>query len=612
MSRPLSRFLATFSMALNLSLPGLSLPGLLLLVTPASYGAEKTFPYQAIVVNDEAEVRCGPGNQFYATGVIKQNESVVVHRHDHGGWYMIAPPAGSFSWIEASVVEKTSSNRGVVSLSPGEGQGSRAVVRIGSRLSDDHAYYGRELSNGDEVVILGEKSLNGPRGPVEMLMISPPSQEFRWVKGEALVPQNQQVRQQMSADPYQIPPQHRERLVAEGRAPITSPLPKTMPRLTVPGETESYATFSPPVEKAFVQSASRPSLPIPSQSTQGEHLALQAPGLPVRNSSPDQGNSDLILLGQIDREYAEMTSKDPREWKLDGILQRYRDLAARAPANVGVLVHQRLEVAEQRHEIGQRYQRFIQVSAETAQRDAELVAQQAASPSAMQTAGFETEAPTFPEGPETQHPAMAMGTPPQFMRPPNADPRAIPRPGMPVPGAGQIPGNGQMNAQMMNSQMTAPMSPQHPAMAASQGFQMQGYQTPSYQAPGYQGQGYPMPAPHGSNPYGSNPQSAFPQGAGPALPNGVPGMNPAMAPGGNGGFSGAGVLHRMQDQAGFPSYALVAPDGRLLAYVSPEQGVQVDQWLGKPVGVVGRRAPDPAIGHDHIHAQQLMPVQLTR
>ncbi|SFH83263.1 SH3 domain-containing protein [Planctomicrobium piriforme] len=448
--------------------------------------AEQQFPYQAVVVREQAEVRCGPGGNFYVTGMVKMNDQVVVHRHDHGGWYMIAPPSGSFSWIEASLVQQSGSNQGVVSVPPDSGKAGRAVVRIGSRLSDDHGYYGRELSHGDEVTILGEKVLSTARGPVKMLMIVPPSQEFRWVKGEALVPQNHQIQQQMAADPYQVPPQHRQRLAAEGKTPI-APL---------------VVEDAPPklIQKTQPQLAAEPVRVAQLDNGMAAPL-LQAPPVSAPPSAP--GNQDFIRLDEIDREYAEIVKKDPSEWKLAGIVQAYRDLMDRAPANVDILIRERLEVAVKRQEIAEHYQTFVKVSAETAQRDAQLL---------MQQADFQAPA----EGP------LLAPTPDETF----------------VQGA-------SMEQVKVEPQPTAPVE-----------------------------------------------LSPTPQAVTPRL-------------------NGAGILQKMQGPPGVPGYALTAPDGRMLAYVSSAQGIALEGWVGKPVGLIGQRSRDAALGSDHIRVQKVVPVQLS-
>ena len=184
-----------------------------------SLAASQQFPYSATVIADDVEVRCGPGSKFYVTGSLTKQDEVTVHRHDHGGWYMIAPPQGSFSWIEATLVEK-SGDQGTVTIDLAEAPTGRATVYIGSQSGRDHSYFGRELTNGDQVQILGEEVLQMPQGATRMYKIVPPSQEFRWVKGEFLVPTDQTLQQRLAEDPYQIPPRHRQRLATLDLKPI--------------------------------------------------------------------------------------------------------------------------------------------------------------------------------------------------------------------------------------------------------------------------------------------------------------------------------------------------------------------------------------------------------
>ena len=604
----------------------ISLPVLLILAGLPVFSAlvsaaEQPFPYQATVATDQAEVRCGPGTQFYVTGVARQNETVTVHRHDHGGWYMISPPAGSFSLIEASLVEKTGGSRGTVSLAGELGQGKRAVVRIGSQVSDNHSFYGRELSQGDEVVIQGETSLQGPLGAVPMYKIAPPPQEFRWVKGESLIPQNQRVRQNMAADPYQIPPQHRQQLIADGRAPITSPV---VPGLDAPPVLADSTPALPPPSAAQRQTAQLVPL-LPHLSAPGTEMMtakVSPPALPVAT-----GSLDFDELSRIDQEYETAATGDPRDWRLEGVVARYRELEARTPENMKVIVRRRLEVAEQRLAIAERYQRFVQVSRETAQRDAELLAQQN---------GFQRAAAQSPEMPSSavRPGMMPPGTVPfDGMQQANAAP--FPTPGFPthpqphgnvlqtsgemVPGSGQVP---YLPGMAPSGPTAAPPSGPTQHMPQSQ------FQPPQFQQSQFQQSQFPQPVPS-QTPYGVNPYTGQ-QPTGPMLPPQAmtspnmmhPGMPHSVIPASGttvqpaesnpSGFSGAGVLHRMQGPPNFPGYALVAPDGRLLAYVTAEQGVPLEQWLGRPVGVVGKRSPDPALGHDHIQAQKLVPVQLAR
>ena len=122
----------------------------------AAHAQIQQFPYEAVVQADDVYVRSGPGKNYYPTGKVALNQRVTVHRHDPGGWYMIAPPPGSFSWIDASLVQKTGPEEGVIQVAPlAGGQPARAIVRIGSEFGDDHSIYSRELRNGDTVRVIG-------------------------------------------------------------------------------------------------------------------------------------------------------------------------------------------------------------------------------------------------------------------------------------------------------------------------------------------------------------------------------------------------------------------------------------------------------------------------
>ena len=94
-------------------------------------GAEdRKYPYQAIVEIDGEYVRSGPGQSFYPTDKLKKGDKVTVHRHDPGGWCMIAPPPGSFSWIRSDYVQRSGESGGVL-------KANNVVVHIGSALNPD-------------------------------------------------------------------------------------------------------------------------------------------------------------------------------------------------------------------------------------------------------------------------------------------------------------------------------------------------------------------------------------------------------------------------------------------------------------------------------------------
>lgn len=399
-------------------------------VLSRTHAADQKFPYRATVIAEKVEVRCGPGTNFYVTGYVNPKETVTVHRHDHGGWFMISPPKGSLSWIDAELVKKTGPDRGVVQVAPQDGRPARAIVRIGSQISDEHSFYGRELSNGDEVIILGEKTLSTARGPVRMFKIAPPAQEFRWLKGEFLLPVDQQIQQQLAQDPYQVPPEHRSSFV--------------------------------------------------NQKMKEEEVAR-------KESQLETARRQMLYdeLDRIDRVYAGMMQKEPAQWDLDAIEAQYNRLATGADSAIAALVQKRIDVINRRREILSHYQNFVRVSAESARRDQQLVTMQL---------GFQNEGPS-----ETTFPA-----------------------------------------------------------------------TPS------------LPSQPGET------------------------IDSSIAP----RLNGAGVIQQLPGYPGVPRYALVAPDGRLLAYLETAEGIRIHEWVGKPSGIIGNRAFNPQIGADVIRVQRVVPVQL--
>ena len=505
-----NRSLQRFALAVSLLIPAS-------LTSQSAQAAEHQFPYQAVVIGDEVDVRCGPGMDFYVTNRLNAETVVTVHRHDHGGWYMIAPPEGSISWIEAEIVERTGGGRGRVTINAEQLVAKRGFVWIGSTLSDDHAYYGRELVDGDEVEILGEKTLNGRHGPVAMLKIKPPKQEFRWVKGEFLVPMNDQVRRQLAANPYEIPPSHRKRLADTGQLPAMQETHTLFASVDVPGKPtrEPLRTAN-----ADTQSDDTPRLPAPaSESSQVAESTGTSSDSTVASMSSLQG---FDRLNAIDQRYQAMMQRPPKEWNLAPIEADYRRLRPEVPVPVASMIDERLELVARRREIAEHYQAFVRISAETARRDAALLAQR--------------------DGEVAQSAAT------------------------PAP---------QIASNLVNSQLTS-----SPLLT----------QTPTQES---------LPSP-----------ADAPQWNGATTHS-----NASNHPQKNGGIShisGAGILQEVRSNSQLPPFQLVAPDGRLLAFVEPEGEISLSEWVGQAAGLTGKRQFDPRLNAEVIRATSAVPVRLLR
>ncbi len=139
--------------------------------------AEQTFPYKAHISADDVYVRSGPGRNYYPTDKLRSGEPVEVYRHDPGGWCVIRPPKGSFTWVSSRLVRR--GGDGLAEIT-----GKEVAARVGSRFSDIRDVIQVRLKEGETVEPLPSNdmpSANTGPGPAKWLKIAPPSGEFRWV-----------------------------------------------------------------------------------------------------------------------------------------------------------------------------------------------------------------------------------------------------------------------------------------------------------------------------------------------------------------------------------------------------------------------------------------------
>lgn len=100
--------------------------------------------------------------------------------------------------------------------------------------------------------------------------------------------------------------------------------------------------------------------------------------------------------------------------------------------------------------------------------------------------------------------------------------------------------------------------------------------------------------------------AAPPVSAGPVT---APPAGPAIP----GAFDGAGIIQRAAaTSAGMPRHVLLAPNGRVLAYLQAAPGVNLDQFVGQSMGLIGPRAFHPQLNADVLTVQRLAPVRLKR
>jgi uncharacterized protein YraI len=480
-------------------------------LTHATAAAAPTqFPYEALVKSDDVVVRSGPGERYDPTLKLSTGQHVTVHRHDPGGWFMVSPPAGSFSWIDAAYVEKTGPEAGVVKVpATGDGLPPRVVVWIGSQFTDEHKYFGRQLANGDEVRILGEKQHQTDRGAATFFKIAPPRLEYRWVKGDFIVPLSeagQIARTAPNVAPTQIP--------AAMPTPISNTPQGSNPFARLPSSsTEALPAPGFPREQG-------PTL-LERELTRGVDSGAVSQS-PAESAATAEQRTQLFAL---DDQLKAMLAQTPETWNLVGMEQAYRQLQAASGASVAAQIDSRLVAIESRKKIKAEYDAFVGVITQTEQRDAALL---------------------------SMRQSLAAGVPLDSLQVDLGQPTSFPQPGL-----AQQPGAGQQ----------------------------------------------PIPAAGMQPPTGQAAIPAITQPSMPTPPSGPQGDIPQL--------DGAGVVQRLQRPTpGLPTHALVSPDGRLLAYLSAGQGVQLDPYVGQSMGVIGQRSHNARLRSDIIVVEKLLPVQL--
>ncbi len=317
-------------------------------------------PYEAVVEQNGAYVRSGPGKRYYPTMQLKQGTRVTVYRHDPGGWYMIAPPRNSFSWVNAKYVQMVKQNIGEITA-------NRVTVNVGTVFGDTKDVWQRTLSTGDRVHILGEKLLQSSTKKIKYYKIAPPRGEWRWISGRAVAPENNIARKNRENNPYEIPVGLKESEKMRKRY-------------------EEDLTFKQ--DKKHIDS-----------NTKG-----------VNQNSPDKKllAEQLAHMNKLDSDFRNIIRKETAEWDFQKLSQDYQQLrkASQSIAFSNKL-KLRFDALDRYGKIKAQYDDFLQITRETTLKEARLLDLQNKQfngstisgvpvPSPEMEGSFETEA-----GPET-------------------------------------------------------------------------------------------------------------------------------------------------------------------------------------------------------------------
>ncbi len=156
------------------------------LVPAAAIAQTSPFPAEMVVSVPEVDARSGPSENYYATSRLRFGERVTVIKEadKNQNWVAIAPPQGSFGWINAKYVRlaKDNPNVGYVDV-PGS---TSADVMAGSNLhSEPPNVRITQLSPGT-IVRLVDRPLQVQTDT--WYPIAPHSTEYRFIQVAALRP----------------------------------------------------------------------------------------------------------------------------------------------------------------------------------------------------------------------------------------------------------------------------------------------------------------------------------------------------------------------------------------------------------------------------------------
>jgi len=547
------------------------------LMPAAASGQIRQFPYEAVIETDGLSIRSGPGmRKYYATGTLKRGARVMITRHDPGGWYMIAPPQGSFSWIRAEYVDADSDGNGLLNS-------NNIVVRVGSTLSDSRDIVQRRLSTGDRVKILGEKTVSTEAGQIRMYKITPPRGEYRWIQGRYVTPISQLNRSRRNRDPFARPTQAR----------VPDAASKT---ITTPGKYDSRP-------QRFSRSLAGEKKT--SGGTGRSGVRTKPSGSAVRRSGPtdEQIATDRQRLRQIDDRFRAIIHQKASHWDFTRLEHDYH--ALQKSTTIPALASQidlRFDTLKRYKGIKAEYDSFIRLTSETSRREAELLSLQRRQRAAPNTAGTPTQ----------RTPLLRLGTPvpipttptpsvsPQY-RPSNrpsagqgpvlrSRPQSIPLPRSVVPrSTSSVPVQSPVTTRYRQQVVLQRRQPVRQPVAIT----------------AIQPQPIPVP-PAGGQQVQSAPSRTVVHGTPPAVDRA-----PTAAAGQPVRYDAAGIIRRAQATfPGAPKFALVSPSGQLLAYVQGGRGIKLESYLGRPVGVAGRRYHRAGVPLELIVVRTLAPVQL--
>jgi hypothetical protein len=372
-----------------------------LILADVASAQSQRFPYEAIVADDEVYARSGPGNKpYYPTSRLRKGDRVTVVRHDPGGWFMIEPPPGSFAWVRQEFVERRG-DRGTIKSEV------QVVAWVGTVFGDDHYVEQRRLQPGEEVEILGEKTLRDERGEFAYFRIKSPKGHFRWVPGARVIPADKSsglaAARGAETDPFHDSATNIRRLDSSVE-PVD--MASLEPReTTAPADNSSSKSTNSGIGRRPAPTPEDLEADVPTPRRTTGTTAGTDSASPFASSS---GN-ELDRLEAIDEQMRQMLRRDTRDWDFTAVEAELRELARHEATAEGA--SRRLLGLGKYQRIKADYDEFVRIMDTTSRRDAELAAAQRANQTiATPTAAPATRSPiTIPNNSSRTTPAGSSG-----------------------------------------------------------------------------------------------------------------------------------------------------------------------------------------------------------
>ncbi len=299
------------------------------------------FPWEGEVTGTNVNVRSGEGTSFYAITKLNTGDRVLVLGERHG-WYSIVPPAGTYSFIEKSMIN----------LSPGGKEGTvkidGAPVRAGSQLVASKSTTQLVLPRSSIVTILGEADgfykiapPNGARVYITRQYVKPVAENLRTGLLERYLAANPAAAR--TSKPAEMPVRTPSRPAVDVEAPVPSPNARRTaaePAIATragathddpaesTGEPVDIETSGPPdvispADQGIVDVDDAPPIQIDERSSNAPAAANVTPAAPVE----PKVNKFQALLETAESELNGILEKPASQRDYTGLLARYQEIA---------------------------------------------------------------------------------------------------------------------------------------------------------------------------------------------------------------------------------------------------------------------------------------------